>query len=193
MNRLKSIFLLLFSLLTFGIFLDVKADTIPNPDFEVISELVLKENKTGVIYEFENLETREQFLKSRNITPSNASSFRSYGVGSVRRTYLSSYRDTAVSGRVSYTVYGGSSGASVSISSGQSFSSSEYGIGFTYGSAATHFVPPYKYGYIVLKASFTVNIYKLEVKYQGTNEWRPAGRIKTFSNTNVWTELRTYS
>ena len=88
---------------------------------------------------------------------------------------------------------GGSSGVSVSISSGQSFSSSEYGIGFTYGSAATHFVPPYKYGYIVLKASFTVNIYKLEVKYQGTNEWRPAGRIKTFSNTNVWTELRTYS
>lgn len=81
----------------------------------------------------------------------------------------------------------------MSISSGQSFSSSQYGIGFTYGSAATHFVPPYKYGYIVLKASFTVNIYKLEVKYQGTNEWRPAGRIKTFSNTNVWTELRTYS
>jgi len=166
MNKLKLIFLLLFSLLTFGIFLDVKADTIPGSDFEVVSELVLKENKTGVIYEFENLETREQFLKSRNITPSNASSFRSYG---------------------------GSSGASVSISSGQSFSSSEYGIGFTYGSAATHFVPPYKYGYIVLKASFTVNIYKLEVKYQGTNEWRPAGRIKTFSNTNVWTELRTYS
>ena len=161
---------MLFSLLTFGIFLDVKADTIPSPDFEVIAELVLKEKKTGVIYEFENLETREQFLKSRNITPSNASSFRSYGVSSVRRTYLSSYRDTAVSGRVSYTV-----------------------VGFTYGSAATHFVPPYKYGYIVLKASFTVNIYKLEVKYQGTNEWRPAGRIKTFSNKNVWTELRTYS
>lgn len=98
---------MLFSLLTFGIFLDVKADTIPSPDFEVISELVLKENKTGVIYEFENLETREQFLKSRNITSSNASSFRYYGVSSVRRTYLSSYRDTAVSGRVSYTVYGG--------------------------------------------------------------------------------------
>lgn len=193
MNRPKLIFFLLFSLLTFGIFLDVKADTIPSSDFEVVSELVLKENKTGVIYGFENLETREQFLKSRNITTSNVSSFRSYGVSSVRRTYLSSYRDTAVSGRVSYTVYGGSSGASVSISSGKIFSSSEYGIGFTYGSVATHFVPPYKYGYIVLKASFTVNIYKLEVKYQGTNEWRPAGRIKTLSNKNVWTELRTYS
>jgi len=49
MNRLKSIFLLLFSLLTFGIFLDVKADTIPSPDFEVISELVLKENKTILV------------------------------------------------------------------------------------------------------------------------------------------------
>lgn len=50
MNKLKLIFLLLFSLLTFGIFLDVKADTIPGSDFEVVSELGLKENKTGVIY-----------------------------------------------------------------------------------------------------------------------------------------------
>lgn len=83
----------------------------------------------------------------------------SSGVSATRRVYLYSYGDSATSPGLSRTAYGGRAGASVSLSAGASFSHPKYGIGLSLSYTATHNVPPYTYGQIALKSTFTVNVY----------------------------------
>lgn len=85
------------------------------------------------------------------------------------------------------TAYGGAGGASLSINAGASFSYN--GAQFSLGYTTSHHVPPYTYGYVRLRGSYTVNVYKLEVRYLGTNNWVPAGNSSTISNIRTWSEL----
>ena len=88
--------------------------------------------------------------------------------------------------------YGGKAGATLTVGAGVSFSAPESGAGLSLNHSVSHNVPPYTYGYIRLKASYTVNVRKLEVRYLGTNKWVPAGQTSTISNVSVWSELVTW-
>ena len=188
MRKFKIFFVyLLSSLLFLGISTAVSADVIPGTNYETVSNLVVKDVNTGEVLRFYTPELRDAFLQStsRYQTRSNAT-----GVADYRTTYLRSYNDTATSGPVSTTAYGGKAGASLTVNAGASFS--HKGFGFSLGGSVTHKVPPYTYGHIRLKSSYTVKVSKLEVRYLGTNKWVPAGESSTLANVRVWSELRTW-
>lgn len=107
-------------------------------------------------------------------------------------SYSYSYESSATSRALSSTVYGGKAKATLTVSVGVGFSAPESGFGLSLNHSVSHNVPPYTYGYIRLKASYTVNVRKLEVRYLGTNKWGPAGETSTISNVSVWSELVTW-
>lgn len=188
MSKLKIFFIsLLSSLIFLGISPAVSADVHPGTNYEIVSNLVVKDTTTGEVLKFYTVELRDAFLQSQSgyQTRSNAT-----GVADYRTTYLRSYNDTATSGAVSPVSYGGKAGSTITANAGVSFSKN--GFGFSLGSSVTYKVPPYTYGYIRLKASYTVRVSKLEVRYLGTNNWVPAGESSSISNVRIWSELATW-
>ena len=92
------------------------------------------------------------------------------GVVDYRTSYSYSYESSATSRALSSTVYGGKAKATLTVSVVVGFSAPESGFGLSLNHSVSHNVPPYTYGYIRLKASYTVNVRKLEVRYLGTNK-----------------------
>ena len=189
MIKLKILF---FSLLSSLLFLvttsTVFADIYPGTNYEIVSNRVIKDINTGELLSFYTTELRDAYLESKSMyqTRSNAT-----GVADYRTKYSHSYESSATSGALSSTAYGGKAGATLTIGAGASFSAPESGVGLSLNHSVSHNVPPYTYGYIRLKASYTVNVRKLEVRYLGTNKWVPAGETSTISNVSVWSELVT--
>lgn len=178
---------LLSSLLFLGISSTVSADVVPGTNYEIVSNLVVKDVNTGEVLRFYTPELRDAFLQSTSgiQTRSNAT-----GVADYRTKYLRSYNYTATSGPMSITAYGGKAGASLTVNAGVKFSKKRFR--FSLGGSVTHKVPPYTYGYIRLKSSYTAKVSKLEVRYLGTNKWVPAGEASTLANVRVWSELHTW-
>lgn len=190
MNKFKILFLsVLSSLLLLGTSSVVLADVYPGTNYEILSDLVVKEINTGEIIEFYSIELKEAFLESKSVyqTRSNAT-----GVADNRSKYSHSYYGTSTSGAMTGTAYGGAGGATLTLSAGIGFTDPKYGWGFNLETSVSHNVPPYTYGYIRLKSSYKVNVYKLEVRYLGTNKWVPAGETRIPSNKKVWSELATW-
>lgn len=184
---MKLLILLMLSLICLVGVDSAKAETIPGTNLEIVSKLVVKDVSSGTYYQFETLEGRNIFVESNTKYKS-----RSNGVRATRRIFSHSYRDSGTSSAISTTAYGGRAGASLTVSAGAGFTHPKYGLGLSLGISATHNVPPYTYGYIILKSTFTVNVYRLEVQYYGSNRWHSAGRVHTFSNIRTWSELRTW-
>ena len=136
---------------------------------------------------FYTTELRDAYLESKSMYQT-----RSNGIADYRTSYSYSYKKSTTSGAVSSTAYGGKAGATLTVSAGVSFSDPESGAGLGLNHSVSHNVPPYTYGYIRLKASYTVNVRNLEVRYLGTNKWVPAGETSTISNVSVWSELVTW-
>lgn len=164
-----------------------QADAATTSNFEVVSELVLRETGTDTIYKFDSARTRDEFLKS-----SSGYSVRSSGVSSTRRKLARSYTSYSRTVPMGRVAYGGQAGAALTLGRGASFSDEKTGVGYTLEESVTHNVPPYKYGQIALRGSCTVNVYNLEVQYLGTKTWRPAGQVTTYSNIRTWTVLNTW-
>lgn len=190
MIKLKILF---FSLLSSLLFLvtasTVFADVYPGTHYEIVSNRIIKDINTGELLSFYTTELRDAYLESKSMyqTRSNAT-----GVADYRTKYSHSYESSATSGALSSTAYGGKAGATLTIGAGASFSAPESGVGLSLNHSVSHNVPPYTYGYIRLKATYTVNVRKLEVRYLGTNKWVPAGETSTISNISVWSELVTW-
>ena len=136
---------------------------------------------------FYTTELRDTYLESKSMYQT-----RSNGVADYRTRYSHSYNRSITSGPVSSTAYGGKAGATLTVSAGVNLSAPESEAGLSLNHSVSHNVPPYTYGYIRLKASYTVNVRKLEVRYLGTNKWVPAGETSTISNVSVWSELVTW-
>ena len=187
--------LLFFSLLSSLLFLvttsTVFADVYPGTNYEIVSNRIVKDINTGELLSFYTTELRDAYLESKSTyqTRSNATGVADYRTS---YSYSYSYKSSATSGARSSTAYGGKAGATLTVGAGVSFSAPESGAGLSLNHSVSHNVPPYTYGYIRLKASYTVNVRKLEVRYLGTNKWVPAGETSTISNVSVWSELVTW-
>ena len=185
--------LLFFSVLSNLFFLvttsTVFADVYPCTNYEIVSNRVVKDINTGELLSFYTTELIDAYLESKSTyqTRSNET-----GVADYRTSYSHSYKSSATSGALSSTAYGGKVGATLTLSAGVGFSAPESGAGLSLTHSVSHNIPPYTYGYIRLKASYTVNVRKLEVRYLGTNKWVPAGETSTISNVSVWSELVTW-
>lgn len=188
MIKLKILF---FSVLSSLLFLvttsTVFADVYPGTNYEIVSNRVIKDIATGELLSFYTTELRDTYLESKSMYQT-----RSNGVADYRTRYSHSYKKSTTSGPVSSTAYGGKSGATLTVGAGVGFSAPESGAGLSLNHSVSHNVPPYTYGYIRLKASYTVNVRKLEIRYLGTNKWVPAGNSSTISNVSVWSELVTW-
>ena len=190
MIKLKILFFAVLSSLVFLVSTStVFADVYPGTNYEIVSNHVVKDINTGELLSFYTTELRDTYLESKSMyqTRSNAT-----GVADYRTSYSYSYKSSATSGARSSTAYGGKAGATLTVGAGVSFSAPESGAGLSLNHSVSHNVPPYTYGYIRLKASYTVNVRKLEVRYLGTNKWVPAGETSTISNVSVWSELVTW-
>ncbi|HFI0853899.1 TPA: hypothetical protein ACGO7S_001200 [Streptococcus suis] len=187
MKKLKMLFLLTISLFCLGNVMVAKAESIPGTNLEIISDLTLKVANSETYYQFETLEGRDLFIEANSKYKS-----RSNGVSLTRSIFSHSYQDSATSSAVSSTAYGGRAGSSLTVSAGVGFTHPKFGIGFSLDHAVTHNVPPYTYGHIVLKSTFTVNVYNFQVQYQGSNTWHSAGKVHKLSNIRTWSELKTW-
>ncbi|HFR3185159.1 hypothetical protein [Streptococcus suis] len=187
MKKIRMMLLLMISLFCLGSFVVAKAESVPGTNLEIISEMTLKESQSDTYYLFETLEARDLFIESNS-----KYKLRSNGVSLTRSVFSHSYRDSATSHGVSSIAYGGQAGASLTISAGLGYSVPKYNIGLSLENSATHNVPPYTYGQIVLKSTFTVNVYNFQVQYQGSNTWHSAGKVHKLSNIRTWSELRTW-
>ncbi|NQQ99827.1 hypothetical protein HO839_03890 [Streptococcus suis] len=187
MKKMRILLLLLVGLFSFGAYATAEAEDIPGTNLEIISELILKEAHSETYYQFETLEARDLFIESNSKYKS-----RSNGISLTRSVFSHSYQDSATSPGVSSIAYGGQAGASLTISAGVSFSVPKYNIGFSLENSVTHNIPPYTYGQIVLKSTFTVNVYDFQVQYLGTNTWYSAGKVNKLTNIRVWSELKTW-
>ena len=185
--------LLFFSVLSNLFFLvttsTVFADVYPCTNYEIVSNRVVKDINTGELLSFYTTELRDAYLESKSTYPTRSNAT---GLADYRTRYSHSYKSSATSEALSSTAYGGKAGATLTISAAVNFSAPESGSGLSLNHSVSHNVPPYTYGYIRLKASYTVNVRKLEVRYLGTNKWVPAGQTSTISNVSVWSELVTW-
>lgn len=189
MNKLKLMILSLLGILSFGTVMVAQSETISNSSYEIISDLIVKDTVNSLVYQFDSVDFRDQFLEANSgiQTRSNAT-----GVADSRRKFVSSVRKTLTSGAISSTVYGGKAGASISSDASFGFTDPTSGLGFNLGRSVTHNVPPYTYGHIIGKASYNLNTYRIELRYLGTNRYVSGGTAYSISNVNTWTELRTW-
>lgn len=187
MSKRKFAILFLFSLLCLCTAVVSHAETTTVSSYEIISDLVIKDNANGTIYEFNSVEFRDDFLTNNSQYQTRLS-----GVADTRRTFVRSIRKSFTSGPLSITAYGGAAGATVTAPLTFTFSDPQTGLGVSVTLGTSHNVPPYTYGYIVAKVHYNLNEYNLFVRYLGTNTYVPAGKAYDISNVSGWTELKTW-
>lgn len=187
MNKLKFIVISFLSVFFLGTAVVVGADTIPGTNYEVISDLSIKDVSSNIVYEFYSTDLRDDFIMANSQYQS-----RSNGVADYRKIFVSSTRQSYTTGPISATVYGGQAGASVTSQANVSFTVPKTNIGVNIGGSVTHNVPPRTYGYIVGKSSYNLNKYNLQVRYLGTNNYVSAGVAYDVSNVSTWTALHTW-
>ena len=187
MSKVKFIILSFLSIICLCITTISHAETTAVTNYEIISELVIKDNANGTIYKFNSVELRDYFINNNSKYQT-----RSAGVADVRRTFVRSIRKTLSSGAISNTAYGGVAGATVTSPLTFNFTDPQTGIGISVNLGTSHNVPPHTYGHIVAKVQYNLNEYNLSVRYIGTNTYVPAGKAYDISNVFGWTELRTW-
>lgn len=179
MKFIKAILLTITLSLSFLITPTIKADIIPGTNYEIISELTLRDTSTNAVYQFSNQTAKNIFLEQMI-----GISTRSYTPHARRQSVIRRYSYVWQSGHITGTVYGGPYGGTINVGPTFGFTT-ERGFSLNVNQGASYNVPPHQYGNVVIKANISATQYKIEQRAPG-GKWQSAGTATVAYPTSAW-------